>query len=44
MAMNVNEALDFATKKNMEAYIIYHRKDGSVADTLTAGFKKMIIN
>ncbi|ETZ20467.1 FAD:protein FMN transferase [Pedobacter sp. V48] len=44
MAMNVNEALDFATKKNMEAYIIYHRKDGSVADTLTAGFKKMIIH
>jgi thiamine biosynthesis lipoprotein len=44
MAMNVNEALDFAAKKNMEAYIIYHRKDGSVADTLTAGFKKMIIN
>ena len=43
MAMNVKEALDFiAAKKNMEAYIIYHRKDGSVTDTLTAGFKKMI--
>ncbi|WP_214228456.1 FAD:protein FMN transferase [Pedobacter sp. B4-66] len=44
MAMNVNEALEFiSAKKNMEAYIIYRRKDGSVADTLTAGFKKMII-
>ena len=43
MAMNVKEALDFiASKKSMEAYIIYHRKDGSVTDTLTAGFKKMI--
>jgi len=45
MAMNVKEALDFiTTKKDMEAYIIYHRKDGSVADTLTQGFKKMIID
>ncbi|WP_316819343.1 FAD:protein FMN transferase [Pedobacter nyackensis] len=44
MAMDVNEALDFvASKKGMEAYIIYHKKDGSVADTLTKGFKKMIV-
>lgn len=44
MAMDVQEALDFvASKKGMEAYIIYHRKDGSVADTLTKGFKKMIV-
>lgn len=44
MAMGVQEALDFvASKKGMEAYIIYHRKDGSIADTLTKGFKKMII-
>lgn len=44
MAMGVQEALDFvAAKRGMEAYIIYHRKDGSVADTLTKGFKKMII-
>lgn len=44
MAMDVQEALDFvASKKGMEAYIIYHKKDGSVADTLTKGFKKMIV-
>lgn len=44
MAMNVQEALDFvASKKGMEAYIIYHKKDGSVTDTLTKGFKKMIV-
>lgn len=45
MAMSVEQALAFVgTKKNMEAYIIYHRKDGSVTDTLTTGFKKMIVN
>lgn len=44
MAMNVQEALDFVnSKKGMEAYIIYHKKDGSIADTLTKGFKKMIV-
>jgi thiamine biosynthesis lipoprotein len=43
MAMTVKEALAFVTKrKNMEAYIIYHKKDGSVADTLTTGFRKLI--
>ncbi|WP_316841727.1 FAD:protein FMN transferase [Pedobacter gandavensis] len=44
MAMSVEEALAFVdSKKGMEAYLIYHRKDGSVADTLTRGFKKMIL-
>lgn len=44
MAMDVKEALDFvASRKGMEAYIIYHKKDGSIADTLTRGFKKMIV-
>lgn len=44
MAMNVNEALDFvASRKDMEAYIIYRKPDGSVADTLTRGFKRMIV-
>jgi thiamine biosynthesis lipoprotein len=43
MAMGVKEALDFVNaKKGMEAYMIYHKKDGSIADTLTKGFKKMI--
>lgn len=45
MAMDIKEALAFvAARKGMEAYIIYHRKDGSVADTLTNGFRKMIVN
>jgi thiamine biosynthesis lipoprotein len=45
MAMGIEEALAFVrAKKGMEAYIIYHRKDGSVADTLTSGFKKLMIN
>jgi thiamine biosynthesis lipoprotein len=45
MAMDVEEAIDFvSSKKNMEAYIIYHRKDGSVADTLTKGFKQLMVN
>jgi thiamine biosynthesis lipoprotein len=44
MAMGVEEALAFVSaKKGMEAYLIYHRKDGSVADTLTNGFRKMIL-
>lgn len=44
MAMEMQEALDFiAKKKGVEAYIIYRKKDGSVADTLTKGFKKMIV-
>lgn len=45
MAMGVEEALAFVSaRKNMEAYLIYHRKDGTVTDTLTAGFRKMIVN
>lgn len=45
MAMNIDEAMAFVSaKKNMDAYIIYHRKDGSIADTLTKGFKKLIVN
>ncbi|WP_342329115.1 FAD:protein FMN transferase [Pedobacter sp. FW305-3-2-15-E-R2A2] len=44
MAMGVEEALAFVSaKRGMEAYLIYHRKDGSVADTLTSGFRKMIL-
>ncbi|ACU03353.1 FAD:protein FMN transferase [Pedobacter heparinus] len=45
MAMGVKEALDFVkARKGMEAYIIYHKKDGSVADTLTSGFRKMLVD
>lgn len=43
MAMGLKEALFFVTKqKNMEAYFIYHKPDGSVADTATAGFYKLM--
>jgi len=45
MAMTVKEALAFVSaKKNMEAYIIYRKENGSVADTLTQGFRKLIVN
>ncbi|MEJ2883317.1 FAD:protein FMN transferase [Pedobacter sp. GR22-6] len=43
MAMELEEALAFVAKrKDLEAYFIYHCKDGRVADTLSAGFKKLI--
>ncbi len=45
MAMSVKEALAFvAKKKNMEVYIIYTKQNGELTDTLSAGFKKLIIN
>lgn len=45
MAMNMKEALAFVERKrNLEAYIIYHRRDGRVADTLSKGFRKLITN
>ncbi|RZM23627.1 MAG: FAD:protein FMN transferase [Pedobacter sp.] len=43
MAMDVKSALDFVkARKGLEAYLIYHRPDGSVADTLSKGFKRII--
>jgi thiamine biosynthesis lipoprotein len=43
MAMEVNEAIRFINaKKDMEAYIVYRKQDGSVADTLTNGFKLLL--
>jgi thiamine biosynthesis lipoprotein len=45
MAMEVKEAIRFIEGKgDMEAYLIYHKEDGKIADTLTKGFKKMIVN
>jgi thiamine biosynthesis lipoprotein len=44
MAMDVEEAMAFAKKANLEAYFIYHKPDGRVADTLTTGFKKLLVN
>jgi thiamine biosynthesis lipoprotein len=43
MAMSLKEALAFVSKrKYLEAYFVYHQKDGSVADTLTMGFKELL--
>jgi len=45
MAMTVEEAIRFIESKgDMEAYLIYHQEDGKIADTLTKGFKKMIVD
>jgi len=44
MAMDVEEAIAFAKKANLEAYFIYHKPDGRVADTLTTGFKTLLVN
>lgn len=45
MAMNVKQALKFVSQhKEIEAYMVYRVKDGSVADTLSAGFKKIIVD
>jgi thiamine biosynthesis lipoprotein len=44
MAMGLQKALRFMQQhKNMEAYFIYRKADGSVADTATAGFNTMLI-
>ncbi|WP_256007526.1 FAD:protein FMN transferase [Pedobacter deserti] len=44
MAMDVQQALAVARAQKFEAYLIYQRDDGSVADTLTSGFRKLIID
>lgn len=45
MAMHLKDAMAFVeSRKNLEAYFVYHQKDGTVADTLTTGFKKLIIH
>ena len=44
MNMGVEKALRFIKKqKNLEAYFIYHKKDGSVADTASVGFYKFFV-
>ena len=43
MGMGVKKALEFvAREKNMEVYLIYRREDGSVADTASGGFYKLL--
>ena len=45
MAMTVPEALAFVkARKDMEAYMIYQRKGQAIKDTMTVGFKKMLVN
>lgn len=45
MLMPVEKAVKFVEGiKSIDAYIIYKKPDGKVADTLTSGFKKMIMN
>lgn len=43
MAMGADEAIRFVTaRKDMEAYLVYRKKDGTITDTLTNGFRKFI--
>jgi len=45
MAMDIKKALDFIeTHHELEAYIIYHNEEGKVVDTMTTGFKKLLID
>ena len=45
MLMPVEKAIKFVeANKNLQAYIIYKKPDGKVVDTLTSGFRKMILN
>lgn len=45
MAMDLVEALYFVNaRKALEAYFVYQLKDGNVKDTMTLGFKKMLVN
>ncbi|MDQ7950117.1 MAG: FAD:protein FMN transferase [Pedobacter sp.] len=45
MAMHVQEALDFVEKrKGLAAYIIYKTPEGKLVDTLSTGFKKLMVN
>ncbi|SEM91729.1 thiamine biosynthesis lipoprotein [bacterium A37T11] len=44
MGMDAGHALAFMENhKNMEAYLIYRDKNGVIADTMTRGFRKLII-
>ncbi len=43
MGLGLEEAFRFLKKqKDMEAYFIYHKANGAVADTATAGFYKLL--
>ena len=45
MGMHLQEALKFVEERpNLEAYFVYHKPDGAIADTLSTGFKKILKN
>ncbi|MFW0717317.1 FAD:protein FMN transferase [Pedobacter sp. N23S346] len=45
MGMHLPDALKFVEEhKNLEAYFVYHKPDGSIADTLSIGFRKILKN
>jgi thiamine biosynthesis lipoprotein len=45
MAMDIEDALTFVKRrKDLEAYFIYRKPNGQHADTLTNGFKKLLVN
>jgi thiamine biosynthesis lipoprotein len=45
MAMDPFVALDFIrSHKGLECYLIYHKVDGSIADTLSTGFKRLVVD
>lgn len=44
MAMGLKEGLRFVeSRKDMEAYLIYKKPNGNIADTLTRGFRKLMV-
>lgn len=45
MAMgSIEEAMRFASEAELEAYFIYRSADGRLADTLTTGFKALLVD
>ncbi|MDB5193782.1 MAG: ApbE family lipoprotein [Segetibacter sp.] len=45
MVMGLQKSLAFLkNQKDMEAYFIYHKSDGSIADTATQGFYKLVVS
>jgi thiamine biosynthesis lipoprotein len=45
MAMGIKDALSFVAKnKNIEAYLIYKKPNGAVADTLSKGMRQLLYN
>jgi len=43
--MELPQAMTFVNnRKYLEAYFIYRAPDGSIRDTLTTGFKKLLVN